>query len=48
MKKVFAFLLACAMLVLIASCEQTPRETMDSTPSETTTENSTTTETTTI
>ena len=47
MKKVFAFLLACAMLVLIASCEQTPSETMDSTPSETTTENSTTTETTT-
>ena len=35
------------MLVLIASCEQKPNETTDSTPSETTTENSTTTETTT-
>ena len=38
MKKVFAFLLACAMLILIASCEQTPSETTDRTPSETTTE----------
>ncbi len=47
MKKLLAFLLVCAMLVLIASCEQTPSETTDSTPSETTTENFTTTETTT-
>jgi hypothetical protein len=38
MKRLFAFLLACAMLILIASCEQTPSETTDRTPSETTTE----------
>ncbi len=47
MKKLLACLLACAMLVFIASCEQTPSETTDSTPIETTAEMVMTTETTT-